>query len=496
MKSYVLPVTILLCFSAVLFTADDPAKGHYESALFFLKDQKYQQALDDLNFITKSFPQSSYADDALLQLGVYYLEKENQLDQALGYFRQIKDGYTKSNSAPAAYYYIGVISLSRRGPSDLDEAYANFERVTRVFPSSEWVDESLVGAGNALKLKGEFDTAYEEFSKVKVRFADSPLAPRAQFEMGLCSLYSEAFIEAAYNFQQLIDQFPNSDLALPAREMNTLIYRLYVAPVSDKKPYAPDNSYAGTLYELDNPSGIAIDSKGQLYLSDKDKKSVYLFDPAGKIANTTTMIAPRSVSLNDRDHLIVATETGISIDGKTSTFTFQKDGKPQPLLEFLSAAMDSTGQIYVVSEKSRGILVYDQNREQITTSPFTQTEREYQKIVVNSRNQVYAMDRQRKQIIVFGSDGKALFGLGPTGKGYSFDRIEDFAVDRANHIYALVKNPRGVIIFSPSGNLLRFIPSDKKTGTLSFEDAKLIAVGPSGAIFVLDKDQRRIIKIG
>src|SRR5512143_334738 len=84
--------------------ADDPAKGHYESALFFLESQKYQQAIDDLTFIVKSFPQSPYADEALLQLGSYYLDKQNDLDKALEYFQQIKDNYTQSNSAPAAYY--------------------------------------------------------------------------------------------------------------------------------------------------------------------------------------------------------------------------------------------------------------------------------------------------------------------------------------------------------------------------------------------------------
>jgi len=43
--------------------------------------------------------------------------------------------------------------------------------------------------------------------------------------------------------------------------------------------------------------------------------------------------------------------------------------------------------------------------------------------------------------------------------------------------------------------LLRYMLSDKK-GTLSFDDARLITVGPSGAIYLLDKDTHRIIKIG
>ncbi len=498
MKAVVLTLVFLHVFAALLLTADDPAKGHYESALFFLQSEKYQQALDDLNFIIKSFPKSTLADDALLQLGIYYLDREKQLDQALNHFQQIKDNYTDSNSAPAAYYYIGLIYLSRRNTNDLDEAFANFERVTRVFPSSAWVDKSLVGAGIALKLRGEYDKAYEEFSKVKVRFAGSPLAPRAQYEMGLSALNSESYIDAAYDLQQLINQFPDSEFSQPAREINTIIYRLHIASQTDKKLYLPDSTYSAILPELDNPLGMAVDSKGYLYLSDKDKKLVSIYDAGGKFVNSISMLSPHSIFIDDRDLVIIANETGINIAGKESaTFVLQREEKnPEPLIEIRSAAVNLFGDFFLVSEKAPGILVYDSMRKPVPGSPFAKTDREFAKVVVNSRSQVYALEKQRKQIFLFAPDGKVIYGIGPSGKGFLFDRIEDFAVDRTNHLYVLNKNPRGVLIFAPDGSLLRFIASEKKGGTLVFEDGRLIAVGPSGSIFVLDRDQRRILKIG
>ncbi|HSE41855.1 MAG TPA: tetratricopeptide repeat protein [Acidobacteriota bacterium] len=497
MKAVIFTLLFFLTSTSIIFTADDPAKGHFDSALFFMQSEKYQQALDDLNFIVKSFPQSSLADDALLQLGMYYFEREKKLDQALTSFQQIKDNYTNSNSAPAAYYYIGLIYLNRHNVNDLDEAYANFERVTRVFPSSEWVDKSLVGAGIALKLRGEYDKAYEEFSKLKVRFAASPLAPKAQYEMGLCSLSSDSYIDAAYDFQQLINQFPDSEFAQPAREINTIIYRLHIANQADRKLFQPDPSYSALIPQLDNPLGMAIDSKGNLYLSDKDKKTVNVFDSAGKSANSFSLLEPYTVFVDDRDLAIIANNTGISIGKESASFSFEREGKPpEPLNEIRSAAINTFGEVYVVSERTPGILVYDPARKQLTTSPLSKTEREFTKVIVNSRNQVYALEKQRKQILLFAPDGKVIYGIGPSGKGYVFDRIEDFAVDRANHLYVLNKNPRGILIFGPDGALLRFIASEKKGGSLVFEDGRLIAVGPSGSIFILDRDQRRILKIG
>jgi TolA-binding protein len=489
--------SLTLLTSAILFAADDPAKGHYESALFFLQSQKYQQAIDDLNFIAKSFPQSPYADDALLKLGQYYFEQEKNLDMALQSFKQIKDNYTESNSAPAAYYYLGQIYLTRRGPADLDEAFASFERVTRVFPSSSWVDKSLVGAGTALKWRGEFEKAYEEFAKVKIRFADSPLAPEAQLQMGVCSLLQNQYLDAAYDFQQVIEHAPDSPEAADALDYNTLIYRLYIASPSDKSAYPADSSFSLTLQDLDEPAGLIIDSKRNVYLSDKDKKIVYIFDPTGKLSNTLSVAAPQGLFVDDRDKLYIAnTTTVVSPGDEIVPFSVRKPaGKSELLEEIRSVAVDSSGIYLLVSEKVPGVLAYDKTGTAVLGPGMARTEKEYVKVFVNQRNQIFALDKQRKQISLHSPEGNLIFSLGPRGSGYDFDRIEDFAVDRANNLYVLTKNPRGVFIFSATGKLLRFIGSEKN-GAISFEDGKLIAVDPSGAIFILDKGQRRVLKIG
>ncbi len=497
MKPAVGSIAFILILSSFLYTAEDPAKGHYDSALFLLQDKKYQQALDDLNFIVKSFPQSPLADDALLQLGGYYLKEQRDLEKALPYFQQIKDKYTESNSAPAAYYYIGVIHLAKRTPEDLTEAYANFERVTRIFPSSDRVDESLIGAGTALKWQGEYDKAYEAFSQVKIRFASSPFAATAQYEMGICSLYGEHYLEAAVDFQHVIDRFPDSQPARKALEINTILYRLYLAPVSDKSIYAPDGSYAPALRELDEPTGMAMDSKQNLYLSDKGKKTVLVFDAAGKSVTPIGALSPYAISIDDSDHVLIANGANVVFAGGQSlSFSYTKEGgKAEPVEEIRSAATNQSGDFFIVSDKLKGFLAFDQSNRPIAALPFSKMEKEFSKVLVNARNQVYALDKQRKQIVLFDTAGKTLFGLGPAGKGFEFDRIDDFAVDCTNHLYLLTKNPRGVLIFSPAGALMKFIQSDKK-GTFTFEDAKVITVGPSGSIYILDKDLRRILKLG
>jgi hypothetical protein len=87
-----------------------------------------------------------------------------------------------------------------------------------------------------------------------------------------------------------------------------------------------------------------------------------------------------------------------------------------------------------------------------------------------------------------------LFSIANKTAKYEFDRIEDFALDPANHMYLLTKSPRAILIFNPRGVIMRTIMSDQ--AALNFEDAKLIAVGPSGSIFLVDKGGKRIMKLG
>jgi len=362
--------------------------------------------------------------------------------------------------------------------------------------------DALIGAGIALRVRGEFDKAYQEYARVKLRFPDSPHAARAQYEMGVCSLYADRVSEAMDQFQKVNLWYPASDFAKAATEMNTILYRIYILPPNSTATYAPDNRFAGTVLELDEPTGLSMDSKQNIYLSDKGKKTVSIFDSTGRLTNTISLFSPYSVSIDDQDRAFIANGTNViaaTPKGNDTIFlstnTVDSSGTADRLEEIRSVAIDGTGKLFVISNKVNGILVYGPDSKPQPGYSFSQTLKPFTKVLVNARNQILALDKDRKQISVYGPDGKFLFTIGPTGKGYTLERVEDFAVDRANHIYLLEKSPHSILIFSPSGNLQKYILSQKK-GTLSFDDGKLITVGPSGSIYVLDKDTNRIIKIG
>src|SRR5262249_39950227 len=153
---------------------------------------------------------------------------------------------------------------------------------------------------------------------------------------------------------------------------------------------------------------------------------------------------------------MIADEMRVMLPGK-DPFAFRAgitdSSKPVFLEQIRSVAADRSGNFFVVSRKSAGILVFTPNRDPVTNLAFPKTF-EFSKVLVNARNQVIALDKDKKQIFAFGPDGQSLFTIQRSATDANFDKVDDFALDPANHIYVLTNNPKGVIIYSPAGKLL------------------------------------------
>ena len=50
----------------------DLARAYFESGMDLMRSGRHQQGLADLQIIVESYPQSPYADDALLQIGIHH----------------------------------------------------------------------------------------------------------------------------------------------------------------------------------------------------------------------------------------------------------------------------------------------------------------------------------------------------------------------------------------------------------------------------------------
>lgn len=104
----------------------------YRRGLSLIREQKFQEALLELDAFSTAHPGHPYADNALFWCGeIHYLRHE--YDRALQYFERIEKLHPWGNKAPDALYRMGQIHL-RRG--DTAGARAYFKKVREQFPDT------------------------------------------------------------------------------------------------------------------------------------------------------------------------------------------------------------------------------------------------------------------------------------------------------------------------------------------------------------------------
>ena len=117
--------------------AAEPARSEvsiegYRRGLDLVRQQRFLEALVELDTFASAHPGHPYADNALFWCGeVHYLRRE--YDRALEYFKRLEKLHPWGNKAPDALYRMGQIYL-RRG--DTTRAQRYFDEVRERFPDT------------------------------------------------------------------------------------------------------------------------------------------------------------------------------------------------------------------------------------------------------------------------------------------------------------------------------------------------------------------------
>lgn len=104
----------------------------YRRALSLIREERFEEALVELDAFLAVHPSHPYSDNALFWCGeIHYLRRE--YGPALQYFERIDKLHPWGNKAPDALYRMGQIYL-RRG--DRARAQAYFDKVREQFPNT------------------------------------------------------------------------------------------------------------------------------------------------------------------------------------------------------------------------------------------------------------------------------------------------------------------------------------------------------------------------
>ena len=470
-------------------TSNERARRLLEDGREYRQAKKMTQAIAAFSDIVTSFPETDSADDALLELGRYYMDDLADADKAKQAFEQVTKTYAQSDGAPGAYYSLGLITLGRATTSaELDDAMAQFTRVQSLYPRSQWVGHALYGMGRVHRKAGKLEDAIEYLRRVVLEYPRSEAAPAAQFEIGRCYAVLGNARQAMEEFQQVRNRFPDGgDWPARALDQITALWRLH----GEGQPSLRfDPTYTLTLGDiLKDVSALVMSADGTLWLaSGKTRAAVPVLD--GKPGSSLMLEEPQALSISPRGEIVVAGRLAVRIgvkDTKAFAVPADKPGEMESLEKITAAVQLPGGTILVADDRRKRVFRYDpQSRFQ---GPFPDAkERAVTRMSLDAEGGIVMLDERDKSVRVFDVSGRQLRAIGARGTGYEIKRPVDVAVDELRNTY-IADAEGGIYIFGPAGQLVTVV-----AGTGEMRRPRALTLEADGALLVYDEKAEKVLR--
>ena len=182
----------------------------YQKAFCLGLQRDNQGKINALNSLIQSYPNSSYQDDALFELGRTY-ERINQPQMATTYYKQLITKYPQSNLLNKTLVQLGLVSYNA---NDFKGAVNYYKQVVDQSPNSPETQSALAGMKNSYVEMNDVDSYFAYTNKlgngvqVSVNEQDSLSYQAAE------KLYMARDKKARAQFERYLSQFPNGGFVL------------------------------------------------------------------------------------------------------------------------------------------------------------------------------------------------------------------------------------------------------------------------------------------
>jgi TolA-binding protein len=467
---------------------DEFARRQYDSGLSFLQNRRYAEALKDFQVVIDSFPKSSFADLALMQIAMYQLDIAHDAAAAQAANEKLLKEYPDGGAAPMGYVISGRLAIRKgRAPADVEAALAAFERVPRLFPGSEAVAAAGYYAGDTLLTMRRSEEALDRFRRVAMEFPRSVWAARAALASAVCLVQSDRATRALEDLQRVRQQFPNTPEATTALNYNTMIYRLYVRP--PQTPYAFSGKFIGNeAAKYKDVVGVTVNDAGQIYLGHKG--GVAIFDGRAALVKNVNAEEPSAFFIDEKGRLILARRDVLTAEnGEAAAISVpEKDGKIRQAEEIPAVLALMNGDRLVSDRKGKTVVRVSVAGKYIKNFAAINA----QHLVMNRFEDIAMLDKDSKSVVIFDREGKQLTKILPKGTGYEFDNPVDIAYDAFGQLYVLERGKPAVFVFTPKYKLLTSIPTLPEKDPGAFTKPQALGVDAAGRLYLFDDKSQRI----
>lgn len=225
-----------------------------------------------------------------------------------------------------------------------------------------------------------------------------------------------------------------------------------------------DNGAAEAMrnhFFLGEPHGLAVDSKGNLYVADSKVSAIFIF-------NTDTH------------------DTQMIKNGRDASFKL-----------IMGLAMDDSDRLFVADSEAHHVLVF--NPQHHLEAAISEGMSNPVGLAIDTENRfLYVADVDLDQILVYDADTfKLLRKIGTTGKDHTLTTPGDFAkpsgvaVDSEGNLYVADLLNARIEVFDADGNFIRTF-GKRGDGPGYFAMPKGVAIDCDGHIWVTDAQQNRL----
>lgn len=262
-------------------------------------------------------------------------------------------------------------------------------------------------------------------------------------------------------------------------------------------------------FQMIGPYGIAIDSKGQVYVADQRVGAIFIFNPAN---HETQLIRNgfeahfgwiNGLAIDDDDRLFVS-------DGKMHRVLIfsphhEIEGQiTEGLVDPVGLALDTANRfLYVVDTQQDQVLVFDADTQKLLRRIGTSGKNHYltdpgnlaapQGVAVDKEGNVYVTDTLNDRVEIFDADGAFIstFGKPGDGPGY-FARPKGIAIDGDGHIWVADEMQDRLQVFNREGHLLTYIGLGHGDLPGQFKSLIGVAIDKQNHVFTTEQEPGRL----
>ncbi|MDP2166851.1 MAG: FG-GAP-like repeat-containing protein [Thermodesulfovibrionales bacterium] len=252
----------------------------------------------------------------------------------------------------------------------------------------------------------------------------------------------------------------------------------------------PDTSALGAIGGLSDPSGVAIDSRGNVYVAQGVESKISVYSQSGRLLRDISQTEPLALAVDD---------SGLYATGSNGTLTIYGPelgikAAVSTGIRIPSGVAVSADRIYVSDSLGAAIAVYDkagqlQFRFGGDGTPF----KPGALFVDSSTGNLYAVNSAVASIFIFGSDGNFIskFNSDILFTGGLLGQPRGLMLDAAGRIYVTDAMQLQVYVFDGSGS-----PLCSFGAAVDMCRPYAIAAGPNKVLYITDKDCGKLHIVG